>query len=41
MMPPLLFAPIYRRYIWGGRRFATALGRNLPPGGEINAPLRD
>jgi mannose-6-phosphate isomerase len=34
MMHPLLFAPIYRRYIWGGRRFATALGRTLPPGDD-------
>ena len=34
MMHPLLFTPIYRRYIWGGRRFATALGRNLPPGDD-------
>ena len=32
MMHPLLFAPIYRRYIWGGRRFVEALGRDLPPG---------
>jgi mannose-6-phosphate isomerase len=31
-MHPLLFAPIYRRYIWGGRRFASMLGRDLPPG---------
>lgn len=31
---PLLFAPIYRRYIWGGRRFASTLGRELPPGDD-------
>jgi mannose-6-phosphate isomerase len=31
---PLIFAPIYRRYIWGGRRFATTLGRDLPPGDD-------
>ena len=31
---PLLFRPIYRRYLWGGRRFATRLGRELPPGDD-------
>jgi mannose-6-phosphate isomerase len=34
MLPPLLFAPIYRRYIWGGRRFAAAFGRPLPAGDD-------
>lgn len=34
-MHPLLLAPIYRRYLWGGRRFATALGRHLPPGDDF------
>ena len=34
MMPPLILRPVYRRYIWGGRRFATALGRDLPPGDD-------
>ena len=34
MMPPLILRPLYRRYIWGGRRFATALGRDLPPGDD-------
>lgn len=33
-MHPLILAPVYRRYIWGGRRFATALGRDLPPGDD-------
>ena len=32
MLPPLIFTPLYRRYIWGGRRFAAAFGRGLPPG---------
>lgn len=32
MLPPLIFAPIYRRYIWGGRRFAAAFTRDLPRG---------
>lgn len=32
MLPPLVFTPIYRRYIWGGRRFAVAFGRPLPAG---------
>jgi mannose-6-phosphate isomerase len=34
-LPPLVFAPLYRRYLWGGRRFATALGRDLPPGEDF------
>ena len=34
MMHPLLLQPRYRRYIWGGRRFATALGRDLPLGDD-------
>lgn len=34
MLPPLVFTPIYRRYIWGGRRFADAFGRPLPPGDD-------
>jgi len=32
---PLLLTPVYRRYIWGGRRFATSLGRPLPPGDDF------
>lgn len=35
MLPPLLFNPIYRRYLWGGRRFASLLGRDLPPGDDF------
>ncbi len=31
-LPPLVFTPIYRRYLWGGRRFASAFGRDLPSG---------
>lgn len=31
-LPPLVFTPIYRRYLWGGRRFASAFHRDLPPG---------
>lgn len=34
MLPPLLFSPLYRRYLWGGRRFAAAFGRPLPPGDD-------
>jgi mannose-6-phosphate isomerase len=26
---PLRFAPIFRRYVWGGRRLATALGKSI------------
>ena len=29
---PLRFEPLLRRYIWGGRRFATSLQKPLPPG---------
>jgi mannose-6-phosphate isomerase len=35
MLPPLTFIPVYRRYLWGGRRFATTLGRDLPPGTDF------
>ena len=34
-MHPLLLMPLYRRSIWGGRRFATSLGRTLPPGDDF------
>jgi mannose-6-phosphate isomerase len=34
-MHPLLLTPLYRRYLWGGRRFATSLGRSLPPGEDF------
>ena len=34
MLPPLLFTPLYRRYIWGGRRFAAAFSRPLPAGDD-------
>ena len=29
---PLRFEPLLRRYIWGGRRLATLLGKSLPAG---------
>ncbi len=29
---PLRFKPIYRQYIWGGERFRSRFGRNLPEG---------
>jgi len=31
-MYPLTFEPVYRDYMWGGRRLATLLGRDIPPG---------
>ena len=34
-LPPLVLGPIYRRYLWGGRRFATAFGRDLPAGEDF------
>ena len=32
MLYPLRFYPLYKRYLWGGRKFETSLGRELPPG---------
>jgi mannose-6-phosphate isomerase len=32
MLYPLRFLPLYRRYIWGGRRLETVLEKRLPPG---------
>src|SRR5690554_1129477 len=32
---PLLFEPVLKDYIWGGRNLATRLGRRLPEGKEI------
>lgn len=29
---PLTFEPVFRDYIWGGRKLETLLGRDLPPG---------
>jgi len=29
---PLRFEPLYKHYLWGGRRFETLLGRELEPG---------
>ncbi|MFO7906438.1 MAG: type I phosphomannose isomerase catalytic subunit [Planctomycetota bacterium] len=31
---PLRFKPILRRYLWGGRRLETVLGKPLPPGND-------
>jgi mannose-6-phosphate isomerase len=31
---PLRFRPLYRRYLWGGRRLETILGKPLPPGDD-------
>ena len=31
---PLRFRPIFKRYIWGGRRLASMLGKDLPPGDD-------
>ena len=31
---PLRFRPILRRYLWGGRRLETVLGKSLPPGDD-------
>lgn len=34
---PLRFAPIFRSYIWGGRRLQTALNKPLPDDGNVYA----
>jgi mannose-6-phosphate isomerase len=31
---PLRFEPVLKRYIWGGRRLETVLGKPLPPGDD-------
>jgi len=31
---PLRFEPVFRRYLWGGRRLASILGRKLGPGDD-------
>ena len=31
---PLRFQPVLRRYLWGGRRLETVLGKPLPPGDD-------
>jgi mannose-6-phosphate isomerase len=31
---PLIFQPIFRRYLWGGRRLATMLGKSLGTGND-------
>src|SRR5688572_22305797 len=31
-MYPLRFKPIFKPYVWGGRRLATILGKDLPRG---------
>lgn len=33
-LTPLRFAPLLRRYIWGGRRLESVLGKHLPPGDD-------
>jgi mannose-6-phosphate isomerase len=32
LLYPLRFQPIFRAYLWGGRRFETVLHKKLPPG---------
>ncbi|HWB13432.1 MAG TPA: type I phosphomannose isomerase catalytic subunit [Pirellulales bacterium] len=34
MLPPLRFEPILRRYLWGGRRLGTLLGKALGEGDD-------
>jgi len=31
---PLRFEPLFRRYVWGGRRLQSFLGKQLPAGGD-------
>jgi mannose-6-phosphate isomerase len=35
VLTPLLVRPLYRRYLWGGRRFASVFGRDLPAGDDF------
>ena len=35
MLYPLRFHPLYKRYLWGGRKFETSLARQLPPGDDF------
>ncbi len=32
---PLRFEPFYKRYLWGGRRLETVLGKQLPDGNDF------
>ena len=32
---PLRFEPLLKRYLWGGRRLETVLGKQLPPGEDF------
>jgi mannose-6-phosphate isomerase len=34
-LPPLQFKPIFRDYLWGGRRLAAELGKALPAGTQV------
>lgn len=33
--PPLVFEPLFKERVWGGRRLASVFGKNLPPGKKI------
>ncbi|HEY2881416.1 MAG TPA: type I phosphomannose isomerase catalytic subunit [Pirellulales bacterium] len=33
-LPPLRFAPLLRRYLWGGRKLGTLLGKNIGEGND-------
>lgn len=35
VLTPLVLRPLYRRYLWGGRRFASVFGRDLPAGEDF------
>lgn len=32
---PLRFQPLFRQYLWGGRRLSSVLGKELPPGNDF------
>ena len=34
MLQPLRFEPIFRQYIWGGRRLKSVLGKEIGPGDD-------
>lgn len=33
-LPPLRFAPLFKRYLWGGRRLGTLLGKSIGEGDD-------
>ena len=34
LQTPLRFTPLFRKYLWGGRRLQTSLGKSIGPEGN-------